>query len=645
MSEFFKVLLDVLKQDEGFFSAEEGKGIDERLLRNAVYESAMKMDPDLIRILYGNENTRARFFKKVDDVVIFDKIEFGWVVYNRQILPDSYTRFKTNIGLGDSNDRLIAPREDVVLLFPYKDCVLEGGQTKEEQKKDEIFYNATLAPDEIDRLLAPKVFTNATKFFMEGAEPVSEIKDSDNLIIKGNNLLAISSLLRRYEGRVKCIVADPPYNTENDSFNYNDSFNHSTWLAFIKNRLELMRRLLSDDGSIWMCIDEKEVHYLKVLCDEIFGRENYVIQISIQRGGTTGHKAINPAPVQVCDLVIAYAKDKSKWKFQPVYCEREYDKAYSQFILNFEDGYENWKFSPLNDVLGERKLTIESALQKFPERIIRFAQPDYDGIGQETRDLIDISRNEPTKIFCQKRTGYPDIYLVDGDRILFYIDKMREINGKYVTAELVTNIWTDMKYQGIAKEGGVVFKKGKKPEAQIKRIFDMCTKPGDLVLDPFLGSGTTAAVAHKMGLRYIGIEQLDYGENDSVSRLKNVIKGDKSGISKITNWQGGGSFVYCELSKINQKFVDRITAASSDSELSKIYDDAISTAFISTKIKLGDLDKNAVNFKGLTVENKKLALMDLLDMNMLYVNYSDIDDETNEIKSMDKSFNRSFYGD
>lgn len=640
MANFYETLIEILKNDDRFFSNEGD------LLKNSVYEAAMRMDSNLIDLLFKNDVTKSKLFKEIGNYSVFDKVEFGWIINNRQFLPDSYTKFRNKIGLIDESDKFISSKGDVLLAFPYKDCVLEGGQTIEEKNRDEIFYNTKLTPDEIDNLLAPKVFTNAKRITTSGEEPTTEMTESDNLIIKGNNLLALYSLLDRYEGKVKCVYIDPPYNTDNDDFNYNDSFNHSTWLTFIKNRLEIIKKLLSEDGSIWISIDEKESHYLKVLCDELFGRENYVIQISIQRGGTTGHKAINPTPLQICDLVIVYAKNRNKWKYQPVYCERDFDKAYNQYIVNYEEDYTKWRFEPLNNILTDKKMTIGKALDTFPERIIRFAQPDYNGIGQETKDLIDISVTDSSRIYCQKREGYADIYLYKGNRILFYKDKMKTINGQLVTAELVTNIWTDMKYQGIAKEGNVVFKKGKKPEAQIKRIFDMSTNPGDLVLDCFLGSGTSVAVAHKMGLKYIGIEQMDYGNNDSFQRLQNVIRGDKTGISKIVKWQGGGSFVFCELKKLNQIFIDNILVASENSDLLKILDEMLSTAFISCMVnpKKNIID-NISHFKSLSIDDKKRFLIELLDKNMLYVNYSDIDDESYGMSIEDKLFNRSFYGE
>jgi len=193
-NQFYNIVLEVLKQDKRFFT-DNGE-----LLRNSVYEAAMQMDSKLIKLLLSNEETKKRFFADVEGVLVFDKVGFGWVINNREFLPDSYTRYKNKIGLVNSRDGYISTSKDVVLVFPYKDCVLEGGQTKEDQKRDEIFYNETLAPDEVDRLLYPKVFMNAKRYTADGVESITEFKDTDNLIIKGNNLLAIASLLKRYEG-------------------------------------------------------------------------------------------------------------------------------------------------------------------------------------------------------------------------------------------------------------------------------------------------------------------------------------------------------------------------------------------------------------------------------------------------------------
>ena len=266
MANFYETVLTVLKSDERFV-AEDGT-----FLRNAVYEAAMKMDENLIRILLADDEMRTRFFVEVDGVKVFDKIGFAWVINNRQFLPDSYTRFKNKIGLADENGDLISTSGKVELVFPYKDCVLEGGQTREDQRRQEIFYNETLAPNEIDRLLYPKVFSCAKRYAKDSNEDTTHFSEMDNLIIKGNNLLVISSLLKRYERKVKCVYIDPPYNpTSNaNTFAYNNSFNRSTWLVFMKTRLEMAKRFLTADGVLIVAIDKNEQPRLQILIEEIF---------------------------------------------------------------------------------------------------------------------------------------------------------------------------------------------------------------------------------------------------------------------------------------------------------------------------------------------------------------------------------------
>ena len=377
----------------------------------------------------------------------------------------------------------------------------------------------------------------------------------DNMLIHGDNLLALKALEQDFTGKVKCIYIDPPYNTGNAFDYYDDGLEHSIWLNLMRERLEILKHLLSEDGSIWISIDEKEGHYLKVLCDEIFGRHNFVIQTTIQRGGVTGHKAINPTPVQVCDYMLTYAKNKEQWVYHPVYAPRGYDKAYNKYIVNWDEPYQKWEIAPIKKLLSERKCSIDELLQTDGHRIIRTAQPDYNAVGKEIKYLIDKSEENPSDIFYLHRENNPDIYMKDGERILFYKDKLRKIDGEWITVELVTNLWTDMNYQGIAKEGGVTFRKNKKPEVQIARILEMATMPGDLVLDSFLGSGTTCAVAHKMGRRWIGIELGEHCNTLCIPRLSRVINGeDSAGVSKKYEWHGGGGFRFYELGESLIKF-------------------------------------------------------------------------------------------
>ena len=538
MQNLYNDLIKLLSKDKRF-------AVDGVLLKNKIIESALKLDSKLLKLLLTNEAIKKHFFTEVDKVLVFDKIKFQKFISNKSFLPDSYTAFTNKIGL-TVDDEFITEGKEVVLSWPYKDCVLEGGQTKEDEKRNEIFWNETLAPDEIDRLLSPKVLTKFEKYDKNGEHKVTDISFEDNMIIKGNNLLALYSLLPVYRDRIKLIYIDPPYNTGNDEFGYNDSFNHSTWLTFIKNRLAVARELLDSSGSVWINIDDNELSHLKVLCDEIFYQENFISIVSMKRSAPTGHKSINPTPIAVTDFLIGYAKDKRKWKYKIIYIAREYDKAYSQFIENYNEGFKHWRFISIKNAMKKLGVDeIDDLIEKYPNQIIRFAIPEYYGVGAETRELINKSIKNPKKIYLQKREGYPDIFLLNGQRILFYINKLKDIDGELLTAEPLTNFWNDIPFQGIAKEGNVVLRKGKKPESLLKRILEFSTEEGDLILDYFLGSGTTCAVAHKLRRQYLGIEQIDYGKNDPISRIKHVIKGDKTGISKSIKWKSGGSFIYC----------------------------------------------------------------------------------------------------
>ncbi|MBQ9553280.1 MAG: site-specific DNA-methyltransferase [Clostridia bacterium] len=659
MAHFFETVINVLKADESFFT-EEGE-----LLRNAVYEAAMKMDPKLIKMLFENADTKARFFTDVDGISVFDKVGFGWVINNREFLPDSYTRYKNKIGLADGNGKYISTSNDVELVFPYKDCVLEGGQTKEDQKRQEIFYNETLAPDEVDRLLFPKVFVGATRYqWIDGAiqdEQAETFFETENLVVKGNNLLTIASLQKKYERRVKCIYIDVPYNTGNDSFGYNDRFNHSTWLCFMKNRLEIAYRMLSSDGTIAISVDNYEIGYLLVLLDEVFGKENRKNIITVKRGSVTGAKVINPGVVNLVEYVVLYSKNANNWKPNRVYGARGYDDRYGNYILNYDEGYEHWTFSTVLEEFaksfGIRKSQLKAhfgkeydeALEQFvlahPERVCQFASLDDNNISQQARDFKQLSIQNPDCVmFLDRGAEEKPYYVRNGKLILFASDRLMEIDGKMTFSQPISDIWDDVLPNDIHNEGGVELKKGKKPEKLIARILELCTNEGDLVIDFFAGSGTTGAVAMKMHRHFILCEQMDYIETITRQRIINTMMGDTRGVSVNYDWQGGGSFIYCELAKLNQKYIDRIESADDD-DLVKIWSEMQATGFISSKVDPKDVDPEADDFKALSLDNKKRLLMELLDLNQLYVNYCDIDDETFGVSEADKAFTKSFYGE
>lgn len=632
-----------------------------KLLRNVVIEDALNMNKELLHILLSNPKLKNLFFTDVDGVLVFDKNKFTWTIENKEFLPDSYTRFKQKIGLIDSNERFISSNNDVVLSFPYKDCVLEGGQTKDDQKRSEIFFNETLAPEDVDCLLAPKVFTNIKKYTKDGEEPVSSISLSDNLLIKGNNLLALNSLLKRYQNKVKLIYIDPPYNTGNDSFGYNDSFNHSTWLVFMKNRLIQARKLLREDGSIAISIDNYELAYLLVLLDEIFGKENRKNIITVRRASASGAKVINPGVVNVVEYIVIYSKNTNYWKPNRVYAKKKFDSRYNSFIKNIYEPYESWQFSTVLDEWARSTNIKKSQLKKHfssnyekeldnfrtknADKICRFAALDDSSISKEAREFKQKSLNNPNKILYMAREKQKPYFFLNGQVVLFAKDRLSEIDGKLTFSQPLTDIWDDVLPNDLSREGNVEFKKGKKPEKLIGRLIDLCTNEQDLILDFFAGSGTTGAVALKKNRKFIICEQMSYIGDVTVTRLNNVLAMDKAGITKETSWAGGGNFVYCELKELNQEYVKQIQNAGSDPQLIELYIKISKSKFINSKLKTSNIESNVNDFESLSTESKRKLLIQLLDLNMLYVNYSDIDDEEYQVSAGDKSFNRSFYGD
>lgn len=653
---FLEILDNALKQDERFV------GEDGRILKAKVYDACMSMDKHLLELLMGNETLKLHFFVDVGGTLVFDKIKFAWVLESQEFLSDSYTMFKNKIGLADGDGKLFSQKNDVTLVWPYKDCVLEGGQTKEDQKRDEIFYNETLAPDQVSRLLHPKAFTNAKRYTEDGIEMVTKIKDTDNLIIKGNNLLALASLLKRYEGQVKCVYIDPPFNTGSDSFMYNDKFNHSTWLTFMKNRLEMVRKLLSDDGCIFVHLNDIENSYCKVLMDEIFGVENYLNQIIVSTNQPFGYKSTSGGLFKQANHILFYAKDKSKVRLNPeaVFTEKGYDTNYKWVFENTEKDEKEWTWENIRNVVAREmgypnarevpkekedelaKLIPEYAIQNA-SRVFRTASVT-GGALIKRKETIEKSRRMKDVIVRHPNDDM-DYMFIGGERVLFYAERLKDIDGYLLPGELITDIWTDIPVEGLASEGNVSFPKGKKPERLIKRIIKLISKPNDIILDYHLGSGTTAAVAHKMDRRYIGVEQLDYEKDGSVTRLKKVIKGDPTGISndEDVKWVGGGSFVYCELMEQNEAIVSALREAKTTKCVQTLFNQIIDDGLVIPSVLSDDLREHIDDFTKLPLEKQKELVMKLVDKNRLYVNLCDMDDEELAVSEKDKAFTRSFY--
>ena len=692
----------------------------------------------IVEKLLSVPELKTHFFYEASGYLVFDAQKLMDFIRQKEVFASSYTKYKNKITLMAGEKSIAKELGAVVLNFPFKECVLEGGMSTEDKKRSEIFYNQTLAPEEITRLFEPKVLTNFTRIIaktlnnpLEGwskaetsgrgnnlynslfprdlissllrdsispsscaksqdlkklnMDPVSsllrdsispsscaksqdlkklnmdpatsfhfaqdeeevqnityracndiineneanEIKNSkinhqtDNLLIKGNNLLALYSLLPKYRGKVKLIYIDPPYNTGNDGFKYNDNFNHSTWLVFMKNRLEVAKQLLADDGVIFVQIDNSpnetgspEFGYLYVLMDEIFGRKNYVTSLIWKKKGNASNTEENIGTIT--ENILMYAKnfDKIATNLQ------EYKRTY-----RYEDEFGQYNLEhpvKTNDGEYERQtmlFTIKTPSGDFnPPRVKRWT------IGEKTA-LECVASNKyqivDGKFYIKK---YPQDYQ-RGENTLY--NNLLTEHGSLKSAK------TELKNLGFNREEFDT----PKPEALLERIIQIATKPGDLVLDFFAGSGTTPAVAHKMGRRWIAVEQMDYIETITKTRLQNVLAGEQGGISKNHKWQGGGSFCYFELFEWNKKFAELIDGAENKDELTEVYKEIKEQAFWRHDFSIADEE-----FKALNLDEQKKLMVEMLNKNHLYCNIGEIADESYKILTEDLEFNKDFYG-
>ena len=543
-------------------------------------------------------------------------------------------------------------RSEVVLNFPFKDCILEGGQRKEDgldtyfeydekeqrytekkSKRREVFYNEVLAHDEIDSLFSPKAFCNAKRYEpgksslckklnrdaeLNKKRGLSEDTITDNLIIKGNNLLALHSLKEEFAGKVKLIYIDPPYNTGNDSFAYNDNFNHSSWLTFMKNRLEIARELLKENGAIFVQCDDNEQAYLKLLMDDVFGRENFISTIvwKRKRGRDNSARWFSKAH----EYFLVFAKQKSILNFNLIELDEETKLQYK---------------NPDNDKRGKWRMLAcwargtQGGVQYdfttkeghfFSERLWLFSKENLKKLDQEDK-LVIRGDNIYRKLFINEHKG-----------------------------QVLESIWTDASNAANAADeiknlfGSIVFSTPK-PEPFMQRIIKLSTSESDIVLDYHLGSGTTAAVAHKMNRQYIGVEQMDYINTVTVERLKKVIEGEQGGISKLENWHGGGSFVYMELAEKNEQAVRLISACKNLEELISIFDELCNKYFLHYNVRIKEFREEVKTdrFQSLPLKEQKEMFCRMLDLNQLYINADDREDNNSGLSTNDIAITEDFY--
>lgn len=639
------------------------------LIKNKIVEAALELRSDLIAKLLTHDGLKHNFFTEISDVMVFDKVKFQKFVMNKRFLPDSYTSFKNKVGLTNEDGDFLSESREVVLSWPYKDCVLEGGQTKEDAKRNEVFWNEILAPDEINRLTEPKVLTNFKRYDADGEHEVENISMDDNIIIKGNNLLALHSLKKKYAGKVKLIYIDPPYNTGNDSFGYNDNFNQSTWLTFMKNRLDVAKKLLSDDGVICVQCDDNEQAYLKVLLDSMEGIR-FINCVAVKMSEASGVK-MNHAKQRFPKLkeyILIYVKDGYQGFYTiDKYKISQWDKENNLFLdgltlenRNILKELEYKDFNSQEDIDLANKILKDVSIVSLSEKLssLNLEGKEFDSWlfenayriiktagSSSLADLVKSLKNIPEQNIASaiSKEGVMFFYICNFNRET----RQPRLQVIFADSNIYKNpcdFWQDIKTTGaIANEGGVNMKNGKKPEKILHRLISMITQKQDIVLDFFGGSGTTAAVAHKMNRRYISVEQMDSQISLITTRLNNVISGDTTGISKVVSWQGGGSFVYCELARANYKFADEIERASTTNELLSIWQQTQETGFLSWKVNLKEIDVNTEEFSALDIEDQKRFLIECLDKNLLYVPYSEIDNAEFAISENDKKINNKFY--
>lgn len=604
MSKLRDTLEKVLKKEKKFIDSETNE-----INYTAIKDSADSIDPVLIGILADNKELKKEFFSKIKDVFVFNINDFKFFLDENKI-NNSYTQYANRIGL-TSDGELIKNSKKVVLDFPFKDCVLEGGQSTEEgedtyfeyeeektktvkgkkvtqpagyiekkSKRKEVFFNQILAKDEIDRLFDRKALVNWKRFTKDSkkdGEAVKEIKRDktgliqENLIIKGNNLLGLHSLKSEFSGKIKLIYIDPPYNTGNDGFNYNDNFNHSTWLSFMKNRLEISKELLSEDGTIYVQLDYNEVHYFKVLMDEIFGRDNFQREIIWDMTVLSGYKTLAKNWIRGHDSILFYSKNPKKFKFNKLMQPhtKEYEKMFNK---TDKDG---------------RKYMVAHGKTRYWNEVKDKGKP----FGDVWNDVMSFQQ-QPTS----------------SERIEF---------------------------------------DGQKPEKLLERIIRSATDEGDIVLDFFGGTGTSSSVAIKLKRQTITLEQMDYMETKLKNRMIETVKGTHNSVlSKSVNWKGGGDFIYCELAKWNEQAKEKIQNAKDLAALVKLFDTLYEKYFLNYNIKIKDFKEkiiNEENFKKLSLDEQKRMFLTMLDLNQMYVLESEMKSEEFGISAEDQKLTKKFY--
>ena len=605
---FNEKLIALLKTNPDFLDESD------ELIPAAVKDHAWQLDHNLIKLLLSDPEIKSTFFNEIDGHWVFNHNTFIDYINEKNFLANSYTQFRNKIGL-NIDGKFLRERGEVSLVWPYKDCVLEGGQTKAEEKRKEIFFNEILAQDEINQMFDPKVLTNWKRHTATGEQDVTDIQRDDkgtireNLIIKGNNLIALHTLKQQFRGQVKLIYIDPPYNTGNDSFGYNDRFNRSSWLTFMRNRMEVARELLTDDGVFFASCDDNEQAYMKVMMDEIFGTDNFITNFVVIRAEGGG---LAKQVVKGHDYLLTYAKKIGN--FEPLRKPKDIRGEIAEI-----DGEKYW--------IEEDWLRIEFG---------KYGTCYYEDIerikGKDKKNEIDKG-------------------IENGEYILIKKENNKTIVGRYrALAEDGSKFYSVLKHLNADGKNELNDLMGEdtfsfpKPISLLKEIILGATffenDKDAIILDFHAGSATTAHAVLELNKqdsgnrKFILIEQMDYVESVTVPRVEKAIIE-----------QGGGEFIFCELMQYNQTYVDKIQAAQSSEELVGLWQEIAENSFLNWYVNAAIPEDAIDDFKAIDdLEAQKRLLVELLDKNQLYVNFSEIVDADFAVSEEDKVLSKKFYG-
>ena len=671
-SNILKELLSTLSKNKRYVT-------DNKLNKTVLVDDAFNMKKELIALLLENQYLKEYFFTNVNKTIVFDKIEFQQVITNKQLLEDSFTKYKKEIGLSIKEP---SPNlNNVVLDWPYKDCVLEGGQSNELEAKDEVFWNEIISKDEIDRLLRPKVFSSGELISQKNDKKFTSNDDdffnkSNNLLIHGNNLIVAHTLYEKFANSIKLVYLDPPYNTpgEANTFSYNNSFNHSTWLTFMKNRISISKSLLKDDGILCIAIDDNEYAYVKVLCDEIFRRDNFLgsVVVQIKKEGRTDNQFFSTSH----DYMIFYAKDKSKAKINNLPMTED-DLA--KFSESDDLGYYRWRdfirtggnatpkdrhkqyFGIYVDESTNKIIGIGDKLDKdnknSPEKyspLKIYIRNSKDGEIESIDSKKFLKGKKIKTFFPLNKNGGHQVWAWSSIEKIFDAIESEEIqfiNGKIKRKARSkkgikpTTMWYDPKYNA-THHGTNLLKKlfsGRKVFSYPKSVFTMedllqiTLDKEDTVLDLFAGSATTAHALCKLNLKdggkrnFILVEQMSYCKSTTRERIKKVLN------------EQTDNFIYLDLQKLNASIFDKINQIKTHADTKKIINEIEKYGYLNIQ---RDIEKTLGSLKEINnaeIKFIKSALMDILDKNQMYLSYSEINDKSQKISDEIKKLNNLFY--